>query len=673
MRNHRIYPILFLFLILLSACANQNASPSPAVYPSTTMGATVTEAPVSVVAFTPTLSPTPGPSPTPTPDLRLFPDQWQEWPIIPTVSAHAVELYQAGLARGNNPKAFSKIGDCQSISQVLMGIYDIPDRYSLSAEDAYLQETIDNFTGSFNRDGYGVKGGFNAAAVLDPMWADPSVCQPGETPIECEFRMNNPSIVIISLEVWWEGRTVDRYIANMRTIIGEALNRGILPILVTKADNVEGDNSINLATAQLAYEFDIPLWNFWRAVQNLPNQGLDPVRNDGFHISPEAWNVRSYTGLQVLDTVWRTGRMNDVASETTPNATSAITPVSTLTPRQLVTDTGGVYFSVEKRLDSQTIPEGVYQLDINTHTLSTLAGEGFRLQSVSKDGTAILLNNGNSLYLMKSDGSAPLLMSESLYPYGEQTAIWTADEKGIIYIAEQNDGRFLVYDPMDGTEPKRLTTSDLSPIEVYVSPVIGTVFFGSGECSDYKACQRTSTYSVMLDGSKQFLMENVIDPAIAPGGANFAYNVQNADTETLSIATFDRSLDRPVLALGTEDLKYFYSDYKWSPDGTILSVLASQWTQYSGKVSVVRNLLVTPVDWSVSWLPDEKGLEPHTAWSPDGANLLYTSTLSDANGNYFLHFSFSNLTDKSTIILDDTISPSADFQYISSIFWVSGE
>jgi hypothetical protein len=177
----------------------------------------------------------------------------------------------------------------------------------------------------------------------------------------------------------------------------------------------------------------------------------------------------------------------------------------------------------------------------------------------------------------------------------------------------------------------------------------------------------------MLDGSKQLLMENVIDPAIAPGGANFAYNVQNADTETLSIATFDRSLDRPVLALGTEDLKYFYSDYKWSPDGTVLSVLASQWTQYSGKVSVVRNLLVTPADWSVSWLPDEKGLEPHTAWSPDGANLLYTSTLSDANGNYFIHFSFSNLTDKSTIILDDTISPSADFQYISSIFWVSGE
>jgi hypothetical protein len=50
------------------------------------------------------------------------PDQWREWPIIPTISAHAIELYRAGLARGNNPKAFSKIGDCQSISQVMLGI-----------------------------------------------------------------------------------------------------------------------------------------------------------------------------------------------------------------------------------------------------------------------------------------------------------------------------------------------------------------------------------------------------------------------------------------------------------------------------------------------------------------------------------------------------------------------
>jgi hypothetical protein len=673
MQNHRIFLILVLFLIVVSACTNQNVRYAPSANPSATINADLTGTQVSTIAFTPTISPTPGPSPTSTPDLRLLPDQWREWPVIPVISAHAIELYRAGLARGNNPKAFSKIGDCQSISQVMMGIYDIPERYSLSEEDAYLQETIDNFAGSFNRDGYGVKGGFNAAAVLDPMWADPSACQPGETPIECEFRINNPSIVVISLEVWWEGRTVDRYITNMRSIIEEALIRGILPILVTKADNVEGDNSINLATAQLAYEYDIPLWNFWLAVQSLPNQGLDPVRNDGFHISSEAWNVRSYTGLQALDAVWRAGRLNDEVIEITPSATNEVASASTLTPLQPDKVNGGVYFTVEKRLDSQTIPQGVYQLDIDTHTLNTIAGEGFRLQAVSKDGSEILLNNDNFLYLLKADGSTPFLMSQNLYAFGQQTAAWTADEKGIVFIVEQNDGRFLMYDSMDGTDPKRLTTGDLSPIEVYASSLDDTVYFGNGDCSSFQVCQRVSTYSVQLTGGGLLVMEGVINPEMAPGGVDFAYSVPNADVETLSIATFDRTLDRPILALGTEDLKYFYSDYKWSPDGTVLSVLASQWTQYSGKVSVVRNLLVTPVDWGVSWLPDEKGMEPHTTWSPDGGSLLYGSTLVDANDNYFIHFSIYNLTEKSTETLDDTINPSADFQYISSIFWVSGK
>jgi hypothetical protein len=226
---------------------------------------------------------------------------------------------------------------------------------------------------------------------------------------------------------------------------------------------------------------------------------------------------------------------------------------------------------------------------------------------------------------------------------------------------------------MDGTDPRRLTTADLSPIEVYASPIDDTVFFGNGDCTNFQVCQRVSTYSVQLTGSGQTMLEGVIDPEMAPGGVDFAYRVPNVDVETLSIATFDRTLDRPILALGTEDLKYFYSDYKWSPDGTILSVLASQWTQYSGKVSVVRNLLVTPVNWGVSWLPDEKGMEPHTTWSPDGGSLLYGSTLADANDNYFIHFSIYNLAEKSTETLDDTISPSVDFQYISSIFWVSGK
>ena len=34
--------------------------------------------------------------------------------------------------------------------------------------------------------------------------------------------------------------------------------------------------------AQIAYDYDVPLWNFWAAVQPLPNHGLS---SDNFHLT----------------------------------------------------------------------------------------------------------------------------------------------------------------------------------------------------------------------------------------------------------------------------------------------------------------------------------------------------------------------------------------------------
>jgi hypothetical protein len=113
---------------------------------------------------------------------------------------------------------------------------------------------------------------------------------------------------MISMETGFVGRTAEVYEKYMRQIIEYAIAQGALPILATKADNFEGDHSINLVTARLALEYDLPLWNFWRAVQPLPNHGMDATRNDNFHISVEAWNVRSFTGLQALDSIWRAVR-----------------------------------------------------------------------------------------------------------------------------------------------------------------------------------------------------------------------------------------------------------------------------------------------------------------------------------------------------------------------------
>ncbi len=166
-----------------------------------------------------------------------------------------------------------------------------------------------------------MKGGYTAATVLSPFRANPDFCLAGENPLECEFRITKPIIAFVSFEYWWEGRTAENYENYMRQIIELTMAHGVVPILSTKADNIEGDHSINLTNARLAHEYDLPLWNFWRSVQNLPLYGLDPIRDDGFHLSDEGWNYRSFTGLQALDSIWRGVRDATTLALATPEPT----------------------------------------------------------------------------------------------------------------------------------------------------------------------------------------------------------------------------------------------------------------------------------------------------------------------------------------------------------------
>ena len=250
---------------------------------------------------------------TPTPIATFDPSKWQDLPVIPVVSEGARGIYIHGLSLGNNPHAFAKVGDCQNVPSMFLSIFEHEDYYSLREEDAHLEETIQWFEGSFSRESEAVRRGFNAASVVSPLWANPASCDPGETPLDCEIRLHQPSIALVSLETWWEGDP-DKYEQYVREILETLIDRGILPVLATKADNLEGDHRINKILVRLAYEYDIPLWNYWRAIQSLPNQGL---MEDGFHLTfaenhfddPEAmmaaWPWRNLTALQVLNSVWQ--------------------------------------------------------------------------------------------------------------------------------------------------------------------------------------------------------------------------------------------------------------------------------------------------------------------------------------------------------------------------------
>ena len=274
---------------------------------------TATEAPEIIIV--PAATDTPIPSPTiepehfktrtpgpgaPTPDTRMAAEDWRDWPVVPSISDNAADIYRFGVdVRGADPHYLSRIGDCHSEAGVFMGAYDT-GAYSLPEGEDYLRDAIDYFRGSFSTISYSVHSGLSTSSVLTSIWADPSVCNWGESSLDCEVRINNPSIMFVNLgSNWIQGVSMDIYYQYLAEIVHTLIDRGILPILTSKADNVEGDNRINEVTAQVALDYDIPYYNFWRAAQELPDGGLDMAR-DGIHLSPEAWPVRSYYALKVL-------------------------------------------------------------------------------------------------------------------------------------------------------------------------------------------------------------------------------------------------------------------------------------------------------------------------------------------------------------------------------------
>jgi hypothetical protein len=306
--------LTFFSCAWLAGCSARQAATPP------TAGIAVETAP-GYTAATPaggTIPPTVASSggatftPRPTP----APDAWKSLPPIPVFSDRAKEIFRRGLALGRNPQVFSKIGDCQNIVTYFLAGFEDPTKYRLG-QYAELQPTIDWFKGSFGRKSLSVHGGMNVAMVLSPLWADPKSCNAGENPMACELRVNNPSIAIISEEEAWSG-DVAKYGVYLRQVIEYAIDQGVVPILATKADNLEGGNRIDALIAELAWEYDIPLWNFWESVQWLPTHGLS---EDGFHLTQgynfqnyffdlppkdwSGWMERNLTALQALDAARR--------------------------------------------------------------------------------------------------------------------------------------------------------------------------------------------------------------------------------------------------------------------------------------------------------------------------------------------------------------------------------
>jgi hypothetical protein len=271
--------LVLLFAILLPACAQAAPTPTPAQ----------SLAPPTLVS--PPLPALDAFDPASVADIDLA-----DYPVIPEISANARAVYQAGLARGNNPAVFSKLGDCMTENPYFLVTFADGD-YDLGAYPE-LAEVLTHFSqapartanwdkNSFATIGLAAASGFNIAGPLDATWADPAWCQGGESPAACEFRWAQPSVAVIMFgtnDVSFTDPATYNYF--LRTLVAETIDHGVLPLLntfPTRPEDPEKSLLLNRIVVRVAEDYDIPLVNLNRALEPLPHQGVDP--NDTIHLS----------------------------------------------------------------------------------------------------------------------------------------------------------------------------------------------------------------------------------------------------------------------------------------------------------------------------------------------------------------------------------------------------
>lgn len=298
--------LTLILCLLLSAC----------VMESTALPAITSTQIIQPQLFTPTIVPTKSlktPVLTPQPTITINqlptaidPADWKEWPVIPeNIDPSLQKVYERGLMLGNDPHAFSLFGDCQARPEEFFGVFET-DTALVASLSPELRETVANFRGSFNRESPTAQDGTTPGALLWIQWHRGNYdCTFAETPVECELRIHHPSFVIIQIGTHFESRNIE----YLRRIIDQLLDAGVVPILATKADNRELDDRVNRDMALLASEYDLPLWNFWAAVSDLPNRGLytrddRPLQGD-IYLTEEAALRHRMTGLEALNAVWR--------------------------------------------------------------------------------------------------------------------------------------------------------------------------------------------------------------------------------------------------------------------------------------------------------------------------------------------------------------------------------
>ena len=673
------FPLFILILILLtSAC--QISNPTAALNPEQTESISlpepseveITEAltgSLTESAETATEAPTAA-QPTPAPTL----EDWRDAPITPEISERIVEIYQEGQRQGRDPASFSVIGDCQSIPFVFLGPYGRGE-LEPDANENYLWSALNYFRTSFRRWSVTSRGGFTAASILNALQADSEECKPGETPLTCEFRLNNPAFVFITLETWLDPDTVDRYEVYLREILETVIEKGAVPILLTKADSSElrGERHvINPVIVNLAYQYQVPVINFYQAAQYLDNHGIDPER-EGFHLSPEGYKLKNVLALRALYAVWTTvvaDEAGDLPADVQPTEAATEEAVNDLNPEITTPDCteGCVFFGTMQSLDGSLTAQGVYAYQLCTASLTQVLPQGYDLQDVSEDGTRLLVNAGSTLMEVNLETGAVSPVSETFNDSGRLGAYWNNSEENIVYLDTQSP----------------IETENGAAINLIPSPGADSVTFESGTCLSKDYCQSEGIFVKGTDGNIA-PMSGYGQPVFSSDGKWLAYVNPDAAKPVNFYHISYMFVEDAEIGVSSRRSLYFQAEpgfevypelesYAFSPDASRLFILYDVYSEYYERSLRLQTYMWDSPSGAIYDFGKLEGvsgsLNPRFAWSPDGNQILLFLTTLLEDGTYQINIYLTDLlTGEKLSLIQNNLFSETDYFYLTNVYW----
>ena len=295
----------------------------------------------------------------------------QQPPITPVIDkamkAQLRNTYKLGVAAGNRPTVFAKVGD--SITRTPYFLKDVGCNVAILGSHQRLAPTITYFrstsfpqayttvwcgdSNSFTRDSMTAHNGWTVDEPLRKFSNPLSACPaPYDTPLRCELHLLKPTIALIMLGTNdLENNDTVNFRKKLTRIVQDTILDGVVPVLSTippRQDSPTHGQRVapyNIIIREVAEVLQVPLWNYWLSLQGtgVINNGMD---NRGIHPSvynggePAVFtpsglrygmNLRNFTALDVLKKVKAVVQNNAPANASTaPNFT--IFPEAPLAP-----------------------------------------------------------------------------------------------------------------------------------------------------------------------------------------------------------------------------------------------------------------------------------------------------------------------------------------------------